>query len=814
MREFALVDGNGEEYSLTVKESFLHDPSGLGFERENTYRQVGERFIKINTSPKQGKIEGTIHFHPESAYDEYQNFVEFAGRDELQLEYKLKNVMARSIKSDRKIIFWDSIANGKFIGSLDLITGSYAFTDRVLESSEVTQIDAVATNTEGHVYAFSITPSRDITIPIISSVIPSLDVEYQSDVSFDGKTNGTLLGGDADHIYFYLRNDAMIGFSSIAEWFAANKPAFKYTLSTVFQGVNPEFIWSPYIRYNSVIDCLSRDYDGTRPDGAMEITYYNTMHETITKGGKRIFLDDAVYGEQMLHLIVNKDYRGSTKSGYLQAMARERLVTALKQQLASPKSASHSLQQSDFYATGTYTNSSGNTDTYYGIRSRVKLYTSSLALAKTTPYSLTGKVSTIFSSSVGLRVYSGGWSNEPSACLTSIAPIEPGYGPVTYAKCHRATVRMRLVIVNNSTNTDITNIRLDTLQCTDVELYSANHPSTSTGWAGGTGIDIVGPHSEHEKTAHNYIVIPRDEFEVPNTSFITPANGLIDVYLECDISLGSGFGFQRRIENDLSPYPAIMFKTAYENASLVAVNSENTLANLGQDYPEDLTVGLERTELRFSSQDTQRYSRRVFITKLEKNELDKCESLESKVSFECAEPWIDPITIAGENNAITVESDSHSLSPCTIYISGPIKYPKWDQYVNGVHIATGSYNGYIPQDGTLEVHTKQGENSMILYTDSNAEDVYQNSDFNTDRFMYIRYGTNEFRMSVAPYIPTLDSAFISGKTYYERAGEYPDYVYTATSDSTLNADKTYYESNSVDGDIECRLEGELYYESV
>lgn len=93
MRTFTLVNGNGEEYSITSKESFFHDPKGLGYGRSNTYRQIGNRWVLVKTLPTQNSITGSLLLLGASPYDQYNQFLEFCGGESLVLKYQTTNII-------------------------------------------------------------------------------------------------------------------------------------------------------------------------------------------------------------------------------------------------------------------------------------------------------------------------------------------------------------------------------------------------------------------------------------------------------------------------------------------------------------------------------------------------------------------------------------------------------------------------------------------------------------------------------------------------------------------------------------------------
>lgn len=89
VREFKLINENGQEYSLMDIERYclLTDPSGLGFSYTTEYEQLGNTFISNLRKLEQGQISGTVNF---LSYDNYKNFVDFIERAEsLKFAYKI-----------------------------------------------------------------------------------------------------------------------------------------------------------------------------------------------------------------------------------------------------------------------------------------------------------------------------------------------------------------------------------------------------------------------------------------------------------------------------------------------------------------------------------------------------------------------------------------------------------------------------------------------------------------------------------------------------------------------------------------------------
>lgn len=95
IRNFYLENekGNKIDFQSFNGGLFLYKVSGLGYEENISYEQIGDTFIPINKQLVQKPIEGTLEFD-EKSYDEYHKFVNFVNRSKnLKLIYvpKLTN---------------------------------------------------------------------------------------------------------------------------------------------------------------------------------------------------------------------------------------------------------------------------------------------------------------------------------------------------------------------------------------------------------------------------------------------------------------------------------------------------------------------------------------------------------------------------------------------------------------------------------------------------------------------------------------------------------------------------------------------------
>ena len=111
MRQFYLKNVNGAEFDLTVpKTTFLHSVGGLGYEEENTYQRVGNRFATLKSRLKQSKIQGTVQFFRNDAHKNYQAFVKFCQFKPLTLvynptgskEYFVRGSVSKAVYDEKK----------------------------------------------------------------------------------------------------------------------------------------------------------------------------------------------------------------------------------------------------------------------------------------------------------------------------------------------------------------------------------------------------------------------------------------------------------------------------------------------------------------------------------------------------------------------------------------------------------------------------------------------------------------------------------------------------------------------------------------
>lgn len=103
----------------------------------------------------------------------------------------------------------------------------------------------------------------------------------------------------------------------------------------------------------------------------------------------------------------------------------------------------------------------------------------------------------------------------------------------------------------------------------------------------------------------------------------------------------------------------------------------------------------------------------------------------------------------GGSNEVLMYSDTNIHSPAKLTIYGPVENPTWNHYANGKLVATGGCTVSVPEGRKLVIDAINYGTAMTLQNDMNAivANEYQNGDFTTERFIYLRPGNN--RITVA-----------------------------------------------------------------
>lgn len=162
------------------------------------------------------------------------------------------------------------------------------------------------------------------------------------------------------------------------------------------------------------------------------------------------------------------------------------------------------------------------------------------------------------------------------------------------------------------------------------------------------------------------------------------------------------------------------------------------------------------------------YRRDGAITKIVKDEDDP---LQSEVEFTCSTPFYQQVsefndggTSAGGKQydyeysytytnsiaqSIIIRSESAAASPCRITIYGPCSNPTWRHYVDNTLVATGKVFAEIEQGRKLVIDTTVTPYQIrkLDLAGNVIVDLYQSSDFGTQRFINLQYGQNTISVS-------------------------------------------------------------------
>jgi hypothetical protein len=170
------------------------------------------------------------------------------------------------------------------------------------------------------------------------------------------------------------------------------------------------------------------------------------------------------------------------------------------------------------------------------------------------------------------------------------------------------------------------------------------------------------------------------------------------------------------------------------------------------------------------------FSRPVHLSSIDKGELDNSYGyLSTSITFSARTPWarsysitspkadtskgwiwadsdqgVFPVTF-GYTQAMNVSLYSKGTleSPCCLTIFGPITNPKWTHYSGSTIISTGKVTCSIKSDEKLVIDNRDDELKIQIKNlyDTVLSDVYQNSDFTTDRFITLKPGNNTIAVS-------------------------------------------------------------------
>lgn len=222
---------------------------------------------------------------------------------------------------------------------------------------------------------------------------------------------------------------------------------------------------------------------------------------------------------------------------------------------------------------------------------------------------------------------------------------------------------------------------------------------------------------------------------------------------------GLGFSFER--EYELVGYQFNMFKESIDQSLPTGVIKFDTYEAY---HAFALFIQNRPLTLEYIPDDGFAFRISVNVKSFGKSEKESMGWLNSPIVFESLGQWYRYIVMnsggyAGtgkvydytysytyEDNAVGSLSctlESQIESPCKLTFIGPVKNPSWGHYVNGELSAQGRVLCNIPQGHRLVV------SSVVPYvideTDNIGNEIadhYGNSDFSTERFIFLRQGEN------------------------------------------------------------------------
>lgn len=110
MREFYIINGKGNQYSLMDRGHWLYQPKNLGAKFSSKYEQIDSVFLRTQRIARPDDIKGKVLFTGEDKYDDYFDFVKFLSVEPLTLVYVSNDTY--KVNVDLKSIDKSEIQNG------------------------------------------------------------------------------------------------------------------------------------------------------------------------------------------------------------------------------------------------------------------------------------------------------------------------------------------------------------------------------------------------------------------------------------------------------------------------------------------------------------------------------------------------------------------------------------------------------------------------------------------------------------------------------------------------------------------------------
>ena len=186
----------------------------------------------------------------------------------------------------------------------------------------------------------------------------------------------------------------------------------------------------------------------------------------------------------------------------------------------------------------------------------------------------------------------------------------------------------------------------------------------------------------------------------------------------------------------------------------------------GYDEYSDFVAFITGTELTLAYQPAHSenwYYRTCKVSSLKKTEVSSATGrLHCNVDFLCFSQWYEPVIVENslpeldENslfpltfpftfedrniNEIVIQNNSAERAPCKIAIAGACSNPRWELRTNGVLVADGKVGISLLSGEWLIVDANVESMRIVKSVNGVETDVYQYSDFSTDRFIYAPSG--------------------------------------------------------------------------
>ena len=249
-------------------------------------------------------------------------------------------------------------------------------------------------------------------------------------------------------------------------------------------------------------------------------------------------------------------------------------------------------------------------------------------------------------------------------------------------------------------------------------------------------------------------------------------NAIGEEYDLCDLNHAfyspDGLGFKRSIS---SVQTGSAFMQVENNLSQQTIKGEMRFKSyeLYSGFKEFISVG--GLVLKYQPKGfTAWYFRSVAVERLDKTEIDRAtHRLICAIDFICFSQWYEKayaqrtIDLTGQNtafplvfpfvfsdadkNELIIKNSHLSPAPCRIEISGACVNPSWVLTQDGETLATGAVAISLATGENLIIDANMENMGIFKRSSAGLTNVYQFSDFSTERFIHAPYGESRLRFS-------------------------------------------------------------------